>query len=303
MTLSTQNGFSEKEIDQCKGWQLPEVSNGATIPVTVNKKKEKALSDKNRVAVKDKEKQTADNNEAIEVIEDVDLEAVDENAQAISAEELAKITEQAEKEGYQAGFEKGQAEGQKEGLATGLSDAKQAIVDQSQRLQHIIDALLTPLENEKKQLEHLLVDMTCRLTETLLERELKTDSSIITQHIDAVLTLLPKTIPAFTLFLNPDDIRLVEEHLQQTLVKESVNSSVQYQLKADESLMVGGCRLESNQTSVDASMEVKLSSLLNSFVEKRHEKNPVEPEETMAKTQHLEEDSQKENLDEDKPNE
>jgi|GEM_PF-6359066 len=273
MPISTQNGFSEKEITQCKGWLLPDVSDGRSINATADKKKDKALSNNGS----GKPQENTPKAESVEVIEDVEIESIDKKSEIISAEELAKITDQAEKEGYQSGFDKGFADGQKEGLAAGLSDAKQAIVDQSQRLQHIIDVLLNPIENEKKQIEQILVDMTCRLTETLLERELKTDSSIITKHIDSVLSLLPQTIPRFTLFLNPDDIALVEAHLEKTILADSADGSVQYQLKADDTLLQGGCRLESNQTSVDASMEAKLANLLSSFVEKRHDKKPAEP--------------------------
>ena len=286
MPISTQNGFSEQEINQCKGWQLPDVSDGSSIAAPVSKNQDNTST--NKISKTESEKN--DKNETIEVIEDVELDTIDKQSQVISAEELASITDAAEKEGYKTGFEKGLAEGQQEGLASGLVDAKQTIVDQSQRLGHIIEALLTPIENEKKQIEKLLVDMTCRLTETLLERELKTDSSIITKHIDSVLSLLPQTIPRFTLYLNPDDIALVETHLEKTLLADSAAGSVQYQLKADDTLMLGGCRLESNQTSVDASMEAKLANLLSSFVEKRHDKKTAEPSansENPADTQNI----------------
>lgn len=272
MPLSTQNGFSEEEVSQCKGWLLPDVSGESAVSATVDKKK--SLTKKNTLG----EKNTEDKAEDIEIIEDVEIDTVEKLTPAISAEELEKITKEAEKEGYQIGFDKGIKEGKDEGLASGLADSKQTMVDQSQRLQHIIDALLTPIENEKKQIEQVLVDITCRLTESLLERELKTDPEIITRLIDSILTLLPQKMPSFTLYLNPDDMQLAESYLDEKLIVETADSDFQYKLEEDKTLMQGGCRLESTKTSIDASMETKLKKLLSDFVNRKHDKKEEESE-------------------------
>ena len=261
MPLSSNNGFSEEEISQCRGWSLPDVSNGGEISATVEKKQS---------AKRNAPHQEPNDTEQLESIEDIDDAEIETPAQVISAEQLQEITDAAEKEGYQTGFEKGLDEGKKKGVEKGLQEAKQIVTEQSQRLQHIIDALLLPLENEKKQIENLLVDMTCRLTETLIERELKTDSTHIIHLVDQILRLLPRSIPSYTLYLNPNDIELLEQHLEAKNHASSTGTDTQYHLEKDDSLLPGGCRLESSHASVDATAETKIKVLLDDFIQRRH---------------------------------
>lgn len=272
MPLSTQQGFSDKELTQCKGWMLPDVSNGDEIPASVAKKNNQKNTQIN-------ETDTSPNNkkDSIETIEDVDLETIPESAPAISAEELQAITDAAEKEGYQAGYEKGLKQGETEGLAKGLEDAKQTVIDQSERLQHIIDVLLAPLESEKDKIESVLVDLVCKLTQTVIERELAIDSRTIEVLIDSVLTQLPQSISNFTLYLNPNDIELVETHLQQKELSVIHEMKKQYSIVSDENLLPGGCRLESKKTNIDASIETKIKKVLQDFLQKKH----VTPDENL----------------------
>jgi len=267
MPLSPQNGFSDKELNECKGWMLPNVSNGDETK-SIEKKITNTQS-LNEGTPESSESPTTDDADIIEVIEDVVIGEDDSVQEVLSAEKLQEITEAAEKEAYQIGFDKGFEKGEQDGISSGLNTGKQKIIDQSERLQHIIDALLAPLENEKEQLEALLLDMTCRLTETLLERELRTPAKEIATLVDSVLTFLPQSMPHFTLTLNPDDIAMVEQHLQAKSSRSSNKQSLHYIIEKDEKLLPGGCRLESSQTSIDASFETKLKTLLTDFIQKK----------------------------------
>lgn len=260
MPLSTSNGFSEEEINQCQGWSLPDISNGGEISAKVDKQ---GIIKKNQRAVESTDQ------ENIETVEDVDPDIIETTEQVISAEQLQEITEVAEKEGYETGFTQGLEKGKEQGLASGLQEGRQVIAEQSQRLQHLIDALLTPLENEKKTIEALLLDITCRLTETLIERELKTNSKQIIALIDQLLTLLPQSTTAYTLYLNPEDIRLVETHLKENS-SLSAGLNAEHFLEVDKNLLPGGCRLESSHASIDATVETKIKTLLDDFIQKRH---------------------------------
>ena len=272
MPISTNNGFSKDELDQCRGWLLPDISNGGEVSATVKKtkvtKKNNKQLDEQTPHKQSTEKQVVE--ETIETIEDIASEKIDTSTPAINADQLQAITEAAEKEGFDTGFKQGLQQGRDEGLANGLQEGKQRIQDQSQRLQHIVDTLLNPIENEHKQLEQLLVDMTCRLAETVIERELKTDSSQVITLVEHVLSLLPQTISTFSLTLNPDDVALVESHLENRLSVSDNNQQVQYRLKTDEKMLPGGCRLESSQSSIDASVETKIKTLFDNFVQQRH---------------------------------
>lgn len=259
MPISTKNGFSEDELNQYQGWSLPDVSNGGEISASVKKTKKKQ---------QDNSQEATSKETSVELIEDIDTEIQSNPSPSINAEQLQEITDAAEKEGFESGEKQGFKKGKEEGIAKGLEEGKQRIQEQSLRLERLIDVLMHPLDNERKEIEGLIINMVCRLTETLVERELKTDSTQIVTLVDQVLSLIPQSISSYTLHLNPNDIALVESHLQDSsieLPKEDKTSLI----KKDASLLPGGCRLESSQFSVDATVETKIKTLLDDFIQQR----------------------------------
>ncbi len=285
-------GFSEKELDGCQNWSLPDVSSDRLIPSAEKEAKEakkKPLIDNSHV-------------EPLDPSMGESVEAVEQTVAPITAEQLQEITEVAEKEGYDSGYQKGfeqaKAEGHKEGHAQGLAEAKQMMTEQCERLQHIHDALLIPLQTEQQQLESIILDIVCKLTEAVVLRELKTDSSHITALVDAALNTVPVSADKFALYLNSQDIEVVEKYLDnhpQSIAQQS-DKSMAYHV--DNELLPGGCRLETRQTVVDYTVEQRLQKVIDDFLHKRFA--DYERSQTIAETnevEHLREvtESQKQN--------
>ena len=240
--------FTRDEIDQCQNWLLPDISSENNIPATQKHSR-----------------QSPPEPQPTPLAEDEVVEPAETEVKPLTAEQLQQITEAAEQEGYQAGYEKGLTEGTatgtEQGYQEGLAQGKQAVTSACERFQHIIAALMVPLETEHRYLETLIVDMVTQLTTAVVKRELQTDSAHIVVLVDAALNKLPATVDKYALYLNSQDVALVEEHLQ------TLDAQPLYHI--DDQLMPGGCRLESRNTVVDFSVEKRLAQVVDDFIHKR----------------------------------
>lgn len=274
MTTGSTPRFSEEELEACKSWLLPDVSSKNSIS-SVEKE---ALAKKQQ----EKKSQKPAAKKPVQPAEGESVELIEDLVSALTAEQLQEITEAAEKEGYDAGYEKGFAQGLEEGKETGypqgfdegISAGKKQIVTQCEQLQHIMDALLIPLESEQNQLQDILLNMVAELAKAVVLRELQLDSSHITQLVDEALKTIPIGADKFSLYLNSQDIALVEEHLEHFQHHQEKS----LKLLVDDSLLPGGCRLETKQTVVDYTVEQRLHKVIDGFLHKRFTNHDTDSE-------------------------
>lgn len=262
MTSELTPRFSQEELHDCKNWLLPDVSSKESIPSA-----EKEALDKSKDAISNNKNHSAkpSPNESIETVEEL--------VAPMTADELQKISTEAEKEGFDCGFkegmqkglDQGKQQGLKEGYEEGMMKAKETISLQCEQLQHVIDALLIPLETEQQQLQVMILNMVTELAKAVVLRELKQDSSHITQLVDEALSAMPVGADKFLLYLSEQDKQHVEKYI------ENVNRGHEKNivLHVDENLLPGGCRLETKKTVVDYSVEQRLQKVLDGFLQKR----------------------------------
>jgi flagellar assembly protein FliH len=265
MTFAITPKFSEEELHGCKSWLLPDVSSKKTLPSA-----EKEAADKKKGGSAGQKKGSIlSPNEKIEIIEEL--------IEPITAEQLQQITSAAEKEGFDSGFKQGlgngikegKEKGSKDGYDEGMAQSKQLVTAQCEQLQRIIDALLIPLETEQNQLHVIILNMVTELAKAVVLRELKLDSSHIIHVVDDALNAVPIGADKFSLYLNSQDISIVEKHLeyfQHTSDKRLI-------LHVDDELLPGGCRLETQQTVVDYTVEYRLQKVMDDFLHKRFVNN------------------------------
>ncbi|MGH1485042.1 MAG: flagellar assembly protein FliH [Cellvibrionaceae bacterium] len=262
MTSEYVTRFSEEELGQCQNWSLPDVSSNKLVPSA-----EKEATDR---------KNKKGNDQAIEPVNEAAGESIEvstEDVKPLTAEQLQAITDTAEKDGYDNGYKKGFDEGKKAGDAVGkdegLKSAQAIVSQQCENLQHIVEALMIPLQTEQKQLQSLMLDMVCQLAKAVVKRELSTDSTQILDVINAALNTIPANAEKFTLHLNEQDLSLVKEHIQS----QPKNMDKDFTYHVDESLLPGGCRLETKQTMVDCSIEKRLEEIIDGFLHKQFPKS------------------------------
>lgn len=241
------NRIPFEEIEAAKVWSLPALSSGKVVPSV----KKPSPREENK-AREEKKPDT-------EIIEEI----AEPKIKPLTAEQLQQIATQAEEEGrergYQEGLQEGFAEGETNGLAKGeqkaYSETKAALEDQKQRFQQIADALLDPLATQDSRLENIVLDMAVHLAKHLLNRELTEDPSSLFHLVERAVNALPAGAKNIRIFLHPNDVELAQETF--------ANLGRNWTFFADAKMSRGGCRLETDQSLVDYSVEQRLQQLFD----------------------------------------
>ena len=89
------------------------------------------------------------------------------------------------------------------------------LVAEQQRFHTLANALLDPINAQDTDIEHLLLDVICTLTQSVVERELLTDSSHIVSLVKNAVDALPIGSKNIRVCLNPDDLAAVETYVAE----------------------------------------------------------------------------------------
>ncbi len=156
----------------------------------------------------------------------------------------------------QQAYEKSYAKGYMEGLSQGQNE----INTQLQYLQSIMATLAMPLPNFDEQLVDEMVQLSMSVVKQLIRRELKTSPDEIVAVIKKAISLLPSASAGVTLELHPEDAKLV----RHTLMDPDDQSG--WKINADPFLSRGGCRVLTNSSRIDATVETRLNAVIASVL-------------------------------------
>lgn len=198
----------------------------------------------------------------------VEEEEVDTHP-AITAEEIEAIQKQAYEEaavqgrqdGYQEGKQQGYEEGKQEGFAEGckLGEAKleDARREQGQRYDQLFSLFDAPLAELDEQIAHELALLAVAIAKQVVRRELATDPGQIVATVKSAAAALPSASSRdITLHLHPDDAELVTSALSLA------DGGAQWKVLEDPLITRGGCRVTSESSMVDATVEKRLSQAI-----------------------------------------
>jgi flagellar assembly protein FliH len=164
-----------------------------------------------------------------------------------------------EREAWEHGFKDGHVEGVRKGeaeLAKRIAevDVKLAALDA------IMGALAKPLEDLDKQVEQELTRLTLTIAKHLVRRELRMDPAQVIGIIRHTVSLLPLSARKIKIHLHPDDALIVREKLARA------SGEQEWQLAEDPLMARGGCRLTSDNSSVDARFETAVAAALTGLL-------------------------------------
>ena len=160
----------------------------------------------------------------------------------------AKQIEAIQKQAYEEGF----ALGRKEGRNAGQAQIKASV----QRLEQLMSALARPFAELDQRVEKELVNLAIAMTRQLIRRELKTDPGQIIAVVREALAALPVATRGVRVHLHPDDAALVRSALS---VAEGEQA---WKLMEDPALTRGGCRVVSETSQIDATVEARLNAII-----------------------------------------
>ncbi len=197
-------------------------------------------------------------------MEEVPLEEV----QPLTLEELESIRQEAYNEGF--------AIGEKEGFhSTSLKvrqEAETALAAKIASLELLMANLFEPIAEQDTQIEKSLVDLVQHITKQVIKRELAIDSTQIEHVMRDALKLLPLGVENVRLYVNPQDFAQVKA------LRERHEES--WRIVEDESLLPGGCRVETEHSRIDASVESRVTQVMAKLFDQLHEQalHPAAPD-------------------------
>lgn len=205
--------------------------------------------------------------------------AVEEEVRPLTAADIEAIRESARQDGFSEGREAGYREGRKEGQKQGHSEAYQTGLEEGRaagrqqgldetrsevnskldRLEHLLGELLLPVQRHQDELETALVNLTTVLSRAVIFRELSLDSSHIGQLVSRAMGSLPSTADNVRIRINPADAGWVRAVAGRLEAEASVLE--------DDSVMKGGCRLETRHSLVDYTVEKRFQKAVQSMLD------------------------------------
>ena len=157
-----------------------------------------------------------------------------------------ELREQAQSEGYAQGYAEGLEAGQKESEIQATAKISQ--------LQSLVDALDRPFNQQELKVSEYLLSLVSAVCSSILRRELSTDAERIRETLDRALELLSGERGQVTLLLHPDDMAAVTDAWSDDLGELRVEST--------PNVIRGGCRIQRNDSLVDASIETQLRNII-----------------------------------------
>lgn len=249
---SLQNRIPAEAVENATAWVIPPITEHGNILSSAEKE---ARERRDRLLRREKE--------TIETVEIPEPEAPP--PLGMTAEEMQAIFDTAEKDGFEQGhkegFTKGNAEGYEAGRQQGLMEMRAQLVAEQQRFQKLANALLDPINAQDTDVEHLLLDVICTLTQSVVQRELLTDSSHIVSLVKEAVDVLPIGSKNIRVCLNPDDLAAVETY--------AAEQQLAWSFFGDGGLLPGGCRIETPESRVDFSVSSRLQTVLEQFISKQ----------------------------------
>lgn len=199
-------------------------------------------------------------------VEEEPEEPVEPALRPYTVEELEQIREEA----YNEGFSTGEKDGFHAGQLKGQQEARVKLEARMEELEHLMTQLLEPMREQDDQIEDMLLSLVETMVRQVIQRELQIDSSQITAVLRGALKALPMGAENIRIYLNPADFDAAKALRDRHEEK--------WRLLEDEQLMPGGCRIETEHSQLDASLETRLQQITTQLFEQQREQRARPPE-------------------------
>lgn len=164
-----------------------------------------------------------------------------------TAEEVAVWEEEARQKGYEEGY--------KTGFQAGRDAGEAEVQKIIQQILSLIDSLDQPFKQLDEQVESELMQIIVSLAQQLVRREIRLEPGEIIGVIRESMALLPANDRSIRVNLHPDDAALIRETLA------SSDNDRNWALVEDPLITRGGCRIGTDVSKIDVTLESRLASL------------------------------------------
>lgn len=175
----------------------------------------------------------------------------------------------ARREGYEIGLKKGKeegfSEGKQEGLLAGKAEAV-ALANQEMKpklveLNQLLTALSHSLNEEDYNLEKTLFDLVKVIAISVIRKELELDPRSLMRVIKETISALPHSKDNIKIIMHPADKAFAESAIAQ--------GGENWRVVADEEMTRGGCKITTDQSEVDATIEQRIEAVLDQIYQQQ----------------------------------
>lgn len=214
------------------------------------------------------------------VVETPEEEEDDLVVKPLTAEDMEQLRQQAYEagfsegkedgfaKGYEEGRQQGQEDGTKQGLAEGkklgLEEGQQQIEQQLAALETLLDRLQQPLKQIDKDVEQQLVTLVLAMSKAVVQTEVKTNEQVILQALQQATEALPLQKEQIRIKFHPDDLAIIEQHFSPEQIEQR-----HWILLAEPAISRGGCKLATETSAVDRTLEQRVETSLAHFIEQQ----------------------------------
>ncbi len=175
----------------------------------------------------------------------------DDGIQPPTANEMQTLHKAAYDEGFNMGRNEGRSQGYKEGRAEAEEESRQLF----NQLTALFNSLANPVEQLDDELEQSIATLTLAIARQLVRREIKIEPGEIVAVVREAVRALPISARNPTIYLHPEDMQLVRSALS---LGEDDRT---WRLEEDLLLTRGDCRVETESSFIDATIESRLSAI------------------------------------------
>lgn len=167
-------------------------------------------------------------------------------------QELQKL----QKAAYEEGYEQGRREGFEFGHKEGLERARKELEHATSQFERLLQTFEQPLHELDDQIERELLSLIISIVRQLVRREVKSDPNLIIGVVREALSILPVNSRNVRLTVHPDDADLIRE------IYALADTEVGWTLVEDPVINRGGCKVVTDTSQIDATLDSRLASLI-----------------------------------------
>jgi flagellar assembly protein FliH len=187
------------------------------------------------------------------------VEAIEATQRQAYEEAFAQGKKDGFEQGYEEGVKNGFDEGLKEGIKKGYEENQHLLQEQAAEFARLMESLTEPFKTLDEEVEKELVRLAIAIATQIIRREIKMDPGQIIAAVKESVRILPLSSQRIYLHLHPDDAELVRSILAPTELSPPWN------LIEDPLITRGGCKVDTEVSHIDASIENRLAAVISTL--------------------------------------
>lgn len=143
----------------------------------------------------------------------------------------------------------------KSGYEEGLKKAESEFNEYKQSLESLLGSMLEPFKEIDRDVIQTLTNLSISISRQIIRRELQINSEQVVSIVKEAIKLLPLDKSRLIIHLNPRDVNILRKVFNKDDIAES------YSLVEDPSVEVGGCKVASEDSIIDATIDSQVAQI------------------------------------------